>query len=58
MYHALDMGVSAEAFWDMSARAVVLLHQELRRGVKGAAGKAQPVQEKGGAVRLNYIPRP
>lgn len=56
MYHALDMGVGFEAFWEMSPRAIVLLHRELRRGAKAAPSSARP---SGGEqrVRLNYIPR-
>ena len=56
MFHALDMGVSVESFWDMSPRAVVLLHREMRR----AAGKSAPARRPAEPqlVRLNYIPRP
>lgn len=56
MYHALDMGVGFEAFWEMSPRAIVLLHRELRRGAKAAPS---PARLSGGEqrVRLNYIPR-
>ena len=58
MYHALDLGISAAEFWDMSARAIVLLHREMRRGVEAtrsarAAGAGRPQGR-----RLNYIPRP
>jgi len=57
VYHALDMGVSYESFWNMSARAIVLLHREMRRTAQG--GHAQPREaEQPGRVRLDYIPRP
>lgn len=57
MYHALDMGVSYESFWNMSARAIVLLHREMRRTAQG--GPARPREaEQPGRVRLDYIPRP
>lgn len=56
MFHALDMGVSAESFWAMSPRAIVLLHKEMRRGAKAQSGRPRP--DSDGPVRLDYIPRP
>ncbi len=57
MYHALDLGVSAEEFWNMSARAIVLLHKEMRRGVE-AARSSRAAAARPQSRRLNYIPRP
>lgn len=54
MYHALDMGVSAAAFWEMSPRAIWLLTQERIRSLERRAGK-QPGRPDG--QRLSYIPR-
>lgn len=56
MYHALDVGVSAEAFWRMSPRAIVLLLRELRK----SAQRQHPLTDEpdDAPVRLNYIPRP
>lgn len=57
MYHAIDMGVSVESFWDMSARAIVMLHREMRRSMAVKPTKPQDAAEVG-PVRLDYIPRP
>ena len=57
MYHALDMGVSVESFWDMSARAIVMLHREMRRSMAVKPTEPQEAAEVG-PVRLDYIPRP
>ncbi len=60
MFHALDLGISVDAFWEMTPRAICLLVQEMARNtgsanasVKGAGGPASPR-----VVHLNYIPRP
>lgn len=60
MYHALDLGIGVEEFWDMTPRAICILVQEM-----AASGKAanQPARRagKGAAprvVKLDHIPRP
>lgn len=35
MYHALDLGIGVEEFWDMTPRAICILVQEM-----AASGKA------------------
>ena len=54
MYHALDMGVSASDFWQMSPRAVWELTQEQIRSMERRSGKRPG---KPGGQRLTYIPR-
>ena len=56
MDHALDMGLSAEAFWRMSPRAVIMLMREMRRGMNAQADAASGKDRD--TVRLYYIPRP
>lgn len=56
MYHALDLGVSAEAFWRMSPRAIVLLLREMRKSAQRQ--QSSPDESDDAPVRLNYIPRP
>lgn len=51
MYHALDLGLSMEDFWEVSPRTIWVLQQQLIRTIKR---KKAPEQE---APRLNYIPR-
>ena len=59
MYHALDMGLTAADFWDMSARAVVNLQREMirtrRRALDRQAGSRA---EETRGPRLHYLPRP
>jgi len=52
MYHALDLGVSAEAFWEMSPRAVVALQREM---IRSHQQQKKPPEQK--EKRLSYIPR-
>lgn len=54
MYHALDMGVTASDFWQMSPRAVWELTQERIRGME-RRGDQQRRSDDG--QRLSYIPR-
>ncbi len=63
MYRALDLGMSVEAFWQTTPRAIVLLVQEMVREVqaRGGSGPEWPKYPAGGGkreVRLSYIPRP
>ena len=58
MYHALDMGISAADFWEMSPRAVVMLHQELRHSMPKTQQGSRRGPAPSGPVRLDYIPRP
>lgn len=59
MYHAIDMGLSAADFWDMSARAVVELQREMIRTLKRALERQnQDKAEKERGPRLSYLPRP
>lgn len=59
MYHALDLGLSAADFWDMSARAVVNLQREMIRSRKRALSRQQKAKaEEARGPRLNYLPRP
>ncbi len=61
MFHALDLGISVDAFWEMTPRAICLLVQEMARNTSSAkastrgAGRASSVPQ---VVHLNYIPRP
>lgn len=57
MYHALDLGISAMEFWDMTPRAICILLDEMVRSSTGTREK----RSAGGAgqvVQLDYIPRP
>ncbi len=63
MYRALDLGMSVEAFWQTTPRAIVLLVQEMVREVQARSGGSskQPNYPSSGGkreVRLSYIPRP
>lgn len=59
MYHALDMGLSAADFWDMSARAVVNLQREMIRTRRRALDRQERSRaEEARGPRLNYLPRP
>lgn len=57
MHEALRLGLSADDFWRMSARAVCLLIEERARcaGSGRAPGREAP---KRSVSRLNYLPRP
>lgn len=56
LFHALDLGISVQDFWDMTPRGIVLLMEEMSRSHRMARrahdGGAETVQQ------LNYIPRP
>jgi len=53
MYNALDMGVSVDAFWEMSPRALWVLTQERIRSME----QRSRAKEKPAGRRLSYIPR-
>lgn len=53
MYHALDMGVTASDFWQMSPRAVWELTQERIRSMERRGEQRKPDDGQ----RLTYIPR-
>ena len=58
MYRALEAGISYDAFWQMSPRAVLsVLHERLRARADAGAISAMPTREPD-TVRLGYIPRP
>lgn len=54
MYNALDMGVTVDAFWEMSPRALWVLTQERIRSMERRAGKGR---RSGEGTRIGYIPR-
>lgn len=61
MFHALDLGISVEAFWEMTPRAICLLTQEMARNTSGAKAAARGGGSSASSprvVQLNYIPRP
>ena len=59
MYHALDMGLTAAEFWEMSARAVVNLQREMIRTRRRALDRQKQARtEEARGPRLNYLPRP
>ena len=66
MYRALDCGLTAEAFWDASPRAIYEIYECAKTARKPAAGaakgnRARPKQAATGAAprgpRLSRIPR-
>lgn len=57
MLDALQLGLSAEEFWSMSARAIVTLQREdVRR--KEALYLRKAGRPEGGGRRLSRLPRP
>lgn len=60
MVHALDMGISAEEFWDMTPRGICLLVNEMLRAGEGGRGRSGRKLAASGTepVKLCYIPRP
>lgn len=57
MYHALDLGISTDAFWEMTPRAICILLSEMMRANQPRE-KHTASGSGGQTVRLNYIPRP
>ncbi len=61
MYHALDLGMTEEEFWDTTPRAICILMDEMVRssGAKqGGHSRGQTAPGGRQVVQLNYIPRP
>ncbi len=61
MFHALDLGISVDAFWEMTPRAICLLVQEMARNTGSAKASARGMGSTTSSprvVHLNYIPRP
>lgn len=56
MYHALDMGISVDDFWNMSARAVVNVQRQMLRERKAVRQERENKKKRG--PRLARIPRP
>lgn len=65
MYLAMDVGISVDAFWDMSAHAVYLLHLEMRKSYS-AAQRGKGAAKAGSSARapapkvmpMSMLPRP
>lgn len=58
MYHALDLGISARDFWDMSPRAVLLIQAEMMQArEEGNSGNTRKSSEPP-RLRLSDVPRP
>jgi len=55
MFHALDLGISARDFWDMSPRAVLLLKAEMKQAMAGSGNKPGGGPPR---LRLEDVPRP
>lgn len=59
MYHALDLGISADDFWKMSPRAVVNIQREMVKARKATIKqREQQKREQERGPRLSRIPRP
>ena len=59
LYHALDLGISADDFWEMSARAIVNVQRQMIRTKKKEIERRQQQQEEAKrGPRLARIPRP
>lgn len=62
MYHALDLGLSVDDFWNSTPRMIILLQKELGKSVARAEGgrktTASGTRITGGAMPLNMLPRP
>ncbi len=62
MYHALDLGMTADEFWNTTPRAICILMDEMLRSSGGAkrvesSGRTSAAGS-GQVVKLSYIPRP
>lgn len=55
MTDALELGLSAADFWDMTPRAIYRLRDEWRRR---AAGRVRAAERPPKGQRLSYLPRP
>ena len=59
LYHALDLGLTYDDFWNMTPRAIMLLQAELGRGSGGGGRRtAGGAVVQGGAMPLSRLPRP
>ena len=62
MYHALDLGLTMDDFWNSTPRMIMLLQRELGASVARAGGNrkttASGVKITGGAMPLSMLPRP
>ncbi len=61
MFHALDLGISVDEFWEMTPRAICVLLDEMARATQAASPRASVPARPAGTpqvVRLDYIPRP
>ena len=62
MFHALDLGISVDEFWEMTPRAICVLLDEMARttqAVQHPAAASRPVSAgTTQVVHLDYIPRP
>lgn len=58
MYHALDIGISVDEFWEMTPRGILLLLDEMMRANKVRGQQSSSAAAAPQVVKLNYIPRP